>query len=58
MLIFLAIWYFLTITTYGVWVPAGLFVPGIIIGSSIGGVLQLWQMEVFGYKIEDRYLEA
>lgn len=35
-LIFLSLWVFFTFTTYGVWVPAGLFLPGIIIGSSIG----------------------
>ena len=35
-LIFLFLWIFFTFTTYGVWVPAGLFLPGIIIGSCIG----------------------
>lgn len=35
-LVFLTLWVFFTFTTYGVWVPAGLFLPGIIIGSSIG----------------------
>jgi H+/Cl- antiporter ClcA len=35
-LIFLALWIFFTFVTYGVWVPAGLFLPGIIIGSCIG----------------------
>jgi hypothetical protein len=35
--IFAFIWYFWTIVTYGVWVPAGLFLPGIIIGCAIGG---------------------
>jgi H+/Cl- antiporter ClcA len=35
-LIFLCLWVFFTFTTYGVWVPAGLFLPGIIIGSTIG----------------------
>ena len=36
MLIFICIWYGLTITTYGVWVPAGLFLPGMIIGNAVG----------------------
>ena len=31
-------WYFWTVVTYGVWVPAGLFLPGIIIGCAVGGV--------------------
>lgn len=34
---FAAAWYIFTITTYGVWVPAGLFLPGIIIGCAVGG---------------------
>ena len=33
---FTLIWYFFTITTYGVWVPSGLFLPGIIIGCALG----------------------
>ena len=38
MLIYFAAWYFFTITTYGCWVPAGLFLPGIIIGCSLGSI--------------------
>lgn len=34
--IYLLVWYGLTIVTYGVWVPAGLFLPGILIGCSVG----------------------
>lgn len=33
---FLAVWYFFTITTYGTNVPAGLFLPGMIIGCAMG----------------------
>lgn len=33
---FIAIWYVFFCTTYGVWVPSGLFLPGIIIGCAIG----------------------
>ena len=40
MLAYLGVWYFLTITTYGVWVPAGLFLPGIIVGCAIGAVYE------------------
>ena len=36
---FIAIWYFFLCTTYGCWVPSGLFLPGIIIGCAIG---QFW----------------
>jgi len=34
--IFAFCWYFFTITTYGVWCPAGLFLPGIIMGGAMG----------------------
>ena len=34
--IFIAIWYFFFVITYGVWVPSGLFLPGIIIGCALG----------------------
>ena len=36
---FLLIWYALTITTYGTNVPAGLFLPGMIIGCAMGRTL-------------------
>ena len=45
LVIFAIIWYFWTIVTYGVWVPAGLFLPGIIIGCAVGGCyaeLETW----------------
>ena len=34
--IYFLAWYGLTIITYGVWVPAGLFLPGILIGCAVG----------------------
>ena len=40
MFFYLAVWYFFTITTYGVWVPAGLFLPGIIIGCAVGAIYE------------------
>ena len=39
--IFLACWYLFTITTYGTNVPAGLFLPGMIIGCALGKVLYI-----------------
>ena len=36
MLAFTICWYFFTITTYGVNVPSGLFLPGMIIGCGLG----------------------
>jgi CBS domain-containing protein len=38
-MIFLVTWYFFTITTYGTNVPAGLFLPGMIVGCTLGNVL-------------------
>ena len=37
---FLCMWFLLTIVTDGIWVPAGRFVPSIIIGASIGAVME------------------
>jgi chloride channel 7 len=34
--VFFAVWYIFTITTYGTNVPAGLFLPGIILGCCLG----------------------
>jgi hypothetical protein len=34
--VFMSIWFIMTTVTYGIWVPAGLFLPGIIIGCSLG----------------------
>lgn len=36
MFVYGAVWYFWTITTYGVNVPSGLFLPGMIVGTSLG----------------------
>ena len=52
---FAAMWYFWTIVTYGVWVPAGLFLPGIIIGCAVGGVYAEIQVQVLGNTIESTY---
>jgi chloride channel 7 len=36
LIIFAIIWYLITIVTYGVSVPSGIFLPGIIVGASLG----------------------
>lgn len=36
MVVFTSVWYFYTIITYGTNVPAGLFLPGMIIGCALG----------------------
>ena len=38
MLIYFIWWYFFMSTTYGTWIPAGLFLPGIIIGCAVGSI--------------------
>lgn len=35
-LIYLGLWYTFTILTFGVWVPAGIFLPGMLVGCSLG----------------------
>lgn len=45
---FVAVWYFFTILTYGTNVPAGLFLPGMIIGCGLGDLLFRLQLTV-GY---------
>jgi chloride channel 7 len=42
LLLFFLIWYIFTIVTYGTAVPAGLFLPGILIGCALGRVLGLF----------------
>lgn len=41
------LWYIFTITTFGIWVPAGIFVPGIILGCCLG--LLYLEMLVAGF---------
>jgi H+/Cl- antiporter ClcA len=48
LLIFGGAWYIFTITTYGTNVPAGLFLPGMIIGCTMGNLLTL-SMEEFDW---------
>ena len=60
MVVFLITWYVLTIITYGVWVPAGLFVPGIMIGCSVGTVVELSYQKLTGTQLitHDDYVRA
>ena len=51
--IFAATWYFWTIVTYGVWVPAGLFLPGIIIGCAVGGCYAELQATIFNTNVKE-----
>ena len=49
MFIYLSIWYLWTIITYGVWVPAGLFLPGMIIGCALGSFYECIWEAIFNY---------
>ena len=42
LLLHFLIWYLMTIVTYGTAVPAGLFLPGILVGCSLGRILGLF----------------
>jgi chloride channel 7 len=42
LIIFFVIWYTFTIITYGTCVPSGIFLPGMLIGCSLGRMLGLF----------------
>jgi len=50
LLIYLFLWYFFFVVTYGVWVPAGVFIPGMIIGCSLG--LLYLELMLYGFNVE------
>jgi len=35
-LAFMGVWFFFSVTTYGISVPAGLFLPAILMGCALG----------------------
>jgi chloride channel 7 len=40
MFVFFLIWYLLCMLSYGVFVPSGLFVPGILMGCGLGHLIE------------------
>ena len=48
-ILYFLVWYSFTIITYGVWVPAGLFLPGILIGCSVG--IMYMDVLVYGFEV-------
>lgn len=44
---YFCLWYFFTVTTFGIWVPAGIFVPGMLMGCALG-ILYL-DLMVYGF---------
>ena len=51
-LIFFFLWYGFFITTYGVHVPSGLFLPGLILGCSIGLLYMQFMVYVMDFEID------
>jgi len=49
--VYLLVWFVGTITTYGVWVPSGLFLPGILIGCAVGVIYLNFVLYVLGADI-------
>lgn len=48
--VFGGVWFMMTITTYGVWIPAGLFLPGIIMGGALGRLYTNIVQSIFNYE--------
>ena len=48
MIIFTGTWYWWTIITYGTNVPAGLFLPGMIIGCGVGDLF--WRLMIHRFQ--------
>ena len=57
LLLFGLVWYFFTITTYGVKIPAGLFLPGIIMGGAMGRLYAYGIQYLQGGRIEPGEIE-
>ena len=52
LLLHFLIWYLMTIVTYGTAVPAGLFLPGILVGCSLGRMLGLFIESEVGHTVQ------
>lgn len=55
--VFGVVWFLCTITTYGVWIPAGLFLPGIIMGGAMGRLYTNVIQHTFSYTDHDELLQ-
>jgi len=40
-MLFGSVWFIFTVLTTGTWIPAGLFLPGIIMGGAVGRLYTL-----------------
>jgi chloride channel 7 len=48
--LYLALWYVFFVITYGIWVPAGVFLPGMILGCTIG--LLYLELMIQGFNVD------
>lgn len=48
---YLVLWYFFFTVSFGLWVPAGVFVPGILIGCTIGNLYLYLMIQGFGISL-------
>ena len=56
-LAFMGVWFFFSVTTYGISVPAGLFLPAILMGCALGQLYQNFsQMIAPQYTVADSYM--
>lgn len=48
--LYLALWYVFFVITYGIWVPSGVFIPGMILGCTIG--LLYLELMIQGFNVD------
>lgn len=53
MLVFFTLWYIFTAFSYGVEMPSGLLVPGLICGCAVGSLYNTLRIQLFGLQIGD-----
>ena len=51
LIIYFVLWYSFFVFTYGIWVPAGVFVPGMLIGCTVGCLYLELLIQGFGMNL-------
>lgn len=51
LIIYFVIWYLGTANTLGIWIPAGVFVPGMLMGSALGLLYLDLMLEGFHFSL-------
>lgn len=57
LLLFALVWFCMTTITFGVWCPAGLFLPGIIMGGSMGRFYTMKMQKWQDYESDDEIMQ-